>query len=213
MDGDAGTIHISGGRTKPLRCSILDRSRDCGVHEHAGRPLGAAHGAVGIAVIVLLLLWMAMRTFGLVNPTLLPSPGEVFTEGWKQAASGELWQNVFASTSRVIGGVLIGTSLALPVGFLLGRLPIARLIFEPMLNFFRALPPIALIPLVIIYFGIGEQAKLIVLSEAAFFPAVIVLYDGIRQLPPIYVQVARTLGATEREVFTRVILPLTLRIC
>ena len=61
----------------------------------------------------------------------------------------------------------------------------------------------------IVYFGIGELAKLIVLSLAAFFAAVIVLYDGIAQLPPLYVQVARTLGASEREVFTRVILPLT----
>jgi NitT/TauT family transport system permease protein len=158
----------------------------------------------------LLLLWMAIRSLGIVNATLLPSPAEVFAEGWRQAASGELWRHLFASTARVVGGVLIGTSLALPVGFLLGRLPTARLIFEPMLNFFRALPPIALIPLVIVYFGIGEKAKLIVLSLAAFFPAVIVLYDGIAQLQPIYVQVARTLGATEREVFTRVILPLTI---
>ena len=160
--------------------------------------------------IGLLVLWMAIRALGIVNATLLPSPMEVLAEGWRQAASGELWRHLFASTARVIGGVLIGTSLALPVGFLLGRLPVLRLIFEPLLNFFRALPPIALIPLVIVYFGIGEKAKLIVLSLAAFFAAVIVLYDGIAQLPPIYVQVARTLGATERELFTRVVLPQTL---
>lgn len=160
--------------------------------------------------LLLLLAWSAIRASGLVSATFLPSPEQVFAEGWRQAASGELWVHLFASAARVVGGVLIGTAMALPIGFLLGRLPMARLFGEPLLHFFRALPPIALIPLVIVYFGIGESAKLIVLSLAAFFTAVIVLYDGIAQLPPIYVQVARTLGATEREVFTRIILPQTL---
>ena len=158
----------------------------------------------------LLIVWIGIREPGLVNPTLLPSPAQVLAQGWAPAASGALWKHLFASSARVIGGVLIGTRLAVPVGFLLGRLPTLRLLCEPLINFFRALPPIALIPLVIVYFGIGESAKLIVLSLAAFFAAVIVLYDGIAQIQPIYVQVARTLGATEREVFTRVVLPLTM---
>ena len=115
-----------------------------------------------------------------------------------------------ASTLRVIGGVLIGTSLAVPVGFLLGRLPTLRLLVEPLLNFFRALPPIALIPLIIVYFGIGEVRQ----ADRAVAGGILRrgdrAHDGIAQLPPIYVQVARTLGASERELFTRVVLPLTM---
>jgi NitT/TauT family transport system permease protein len=160
--------------------------------------------------IALLLIWSTIRSTGLVSPTLLPAPSQVLSQAWTLATTGELWTHLFASSARVVGGVLVGTSLALPAGFLLGRVPALRMACEPLLNFFRALPPIALIPLVIVYFGIGESAKLIVLSLAAFFAAVIVLYEGIAQIQPLYVQVARTLGASERELLTRVVLPLTL---
>jgi NitT/TauT family transport system permease protein len=160
--------------------------------------------------IALLLIWSSIRSTGLVSPTLLPAPSQVLSQAWALATTGELWTHLLASSARVVGGVLIGTTLALPVGFFIGRQPTLRLACEPVLNFFRALPPIALIPLVIVYFGIGESAKLIVLSLAAFFAAVIVLYEGIAQIQPLYVQVARTLGASERELLTRVVLPLTL---
>lgn len=208
MSGHAGAIEVGGDAHRPARSDELTPTGPAAATARTDwwvwRLVLAA-----LPWAALLLAWTLVRSGGLVSPTLLPSPAQVFAQGWSLAASGELWQHLLASTVRVVAGVLIGTSLALPVGFLLGRLPTARHAFEPLLNFFRALPPIALIPLVIVYFGIGESAKLIVLSLAAFFAAVIVLYDGIAQLQPIYVQVARTLGASEREVFTRVILPLT----
>jgi NitT/TauT family transport system permease protein len=77
------------------------------------------------------------------------------------------------------------------------------------INFFRALPPIALIPLVIVYFGVDEVAKIVILFYASFFAGVIVMYEGISQISPLYVRVARTLGATDGEIFRKVILPLT----
>ncbi|MFZ1427652.1 MAG: ABC transporter permease [Geminicoccaceae bacterium] len=210
MSGHAGVIEIDSEARGQAR-SVQLPSAPAGSGPPALRPDRWVWRLTLAALpwAILLLAWTLVRAAGLVSPTLLPSPAQVFAQGWSLAATGELWQHVLASTMRVVAGVLIGTSLALPVGFLLGRLPTARHAFEPLLNFFRALPPIALIPLVIVYFGIGESAKLIVLSLAAFFAAVIVLYDGIAQLQPIYVQVARTLGASEREVFTRVVLPLT----
>jgi NitT/TauT family transport system permease protein len=84
-----------------------------------------------------------------------------------------------------------------------------RRFIDPVINFFRALPPIALIPLVIVYFGIGEVAKVVILFYASFFAGVIVMYEGIAQISPIYVRVARTLGATDGEIFRKVIVPLT----
>jgi NitT/TauT family transport system permease protein len=77
------------------------------------------------------------------------------------------------------------------------------------INFFRALPPIALIPLVIVYLGIGEAAKTAILFYASFFAAVIVMYEGVAQVSPIYIRVAKTLGATEFEIFSKVVIPLT----
>ena len=80
---------------------------------------------------------------------------------------------------------------------------------DPVINFFRALPPIALIPLVIVYFGVDELAKTVILFYASFFAGVIVMYEGVAQISPLYVRVARTLGATDGEIFRKVIIPLT----
>ena len=97
----------------------------------------------------------------------------------------------------------------MPVGFLLGWYRPARTFADPMINFFRALPPIALIPLVIVYFGVDEIAKLVILFYASFFSGVIVMYEGVSQITPLYVRVAQTLGAGEFEIFRKVIIPLT----
>src|SRR4029078_8356225 len=79
---------------------------------------------------------------------------------------------------------------------------------DTVMSFSRALPPIALIPLVIVYFGIGELAKVVILFYASFFAGVIVMYEGIAQISPIYIRVARTLGARDDEIFLKVIVPL-----
>lgn len=158
--------------------------------------------------LVLLLLWYAVRASGLVNPALVPAPHEVaakFVELLKDRLLIDIWM----STQRVFIGVALGTLLAVPVGFALGWYKGLRTFIDPVVNFFRALPPIALIPLVIVYFGIGEAAKTVILFYASFFAAVIVMYEGIAQISPIYVRVARTLGATDFEIFAKVILPLT----
>src|SRR3546814_3495096 len=114
------------------------------------------------------------------------------------------------STQRVLVGVLLGIVLAVPVGFVLGWYKSVRSFVDPVINFFRALPPIALIPLVIVYFGIGESAKIAILFYASFFAGVIVMYEGIAQINPIYVRVSRTLGASDGEIFRKVIVPLTI---
>jgi NitT/TauT family transport system permease protein len=122
---------------------------------------------------------------------------------------GRLGLDIVTSTVRVLVGVSLGVTLAVPVGFAIGWYRHMRDFADPLINFFRALPPIALIPLVIVYFGIGETAKIVILFYAAFFAGVIVMYEGIAQISPIYVRVSRTLGATDGEIFRKVIIPLT----
>lgn len=158
--------------------------------------------------LVLLLLWYAVRASGLVNPALVPAPHQVGAK-FLELAGDRLPMDIWMSTQRVFVGVVLGTLLAVPVGFVLGWYKGVRSFIDPVVNFFRALPPIALIPLVIVYFGIGEVAKTVILFYAAFFAGVIVMYEGIAQISPIYVRVARTLGASDGEIFTRVIVPLT----
>ncbi len=155
-------------------------------------------------------LWYAVHYSGLVNPALIPSPHVVLIQFWEQLNSGTLVVDVLVSTRRVMVGIVLGTLVAVPFGFLLGWYKMAHLFADPLVNFFRALPPIALIPLVVVYFGIGEAAKVVILFYAAFFSGVIVMYEGISQISPIYVRVARTLGASDGEIFRKVIIPLSL---
>ena len=159
--------------------------------------------------VLVVALWYAVAWSGFINPALLPTPHQVAAKGWELLTAQRLPIDILMSTQRVAIGVALGIALAVPVGFLLGWYRDVRRFLDPLLNFFRALPPIALIPLVIVYFGIGEPAKIVILFYASFFAGVIVMYEGIAQISPIYVRVARTLGATDSEIFRRVIVPLT----
>lgn len=158
--------------------------------------------------LLIVLVWYGIAYSGLINPALVPLPHAVAAQFWDLLSAGRLGRDVLMSTQRVFLGVLFGTLLAVPVGFVLGWYQDVRRFIDPLINFFRALPPIALIPLVIVYFGIGEAAKIIILFYASFFAGVIVMYEGIAQISPIYVRVARTLGASDLEIFRRVIVPL-----
>lgn len=159
--------------------------------------------------LLILALWYAIRASGLVSPALVPAPHAVFQK-FLELSQGRLWMDVWMSTQRVFIGVALGVALAVPVGFCLGWYKGLRTFIDPVINFFRALPPIALIPLVIVYFGIGELAKTVILFYASFFAGVIVMYEGIAQISPIFIKVARTLGASDVEIFSRVIVPLTI---
>lgn len=159
-----------------------------------------------VGVIV---LWYAIRWSGLVNLALIPAPHMIAERFVDLLLHHGLLVDVIASTRRVFLGVILGIAAAVPVGFLLGWYRSARTFADPMVNFFRALPPIALIPLVIVYFGVDEMAKLVILFYAAFFSGVIVMYEGVSQITPLFIRVAQTLGANQSEIFTKVIVPLT----
>ena len=162
---------------------------------------------ITIPWIVLLGGWYGIHYSGLINPALVPTPHDV-ARRFIELMQGRLPMDILMSTRRVFTGVLSGIALAVPVGFILGWYRNIRSFIDPLINFFRALPPIALIPLVIVYFGIDEIAKTVILFYASFFAGVIVMYEGISQISPIYVRVARTLGATDAEIFGKVIVPL-----
>jgi NitT/TauT family transport system permease protein len=169
------------------------------------------HALERIAVFAaVLLLWQITAWSHVVPRNLLPSPADVLatlvTLFTKQGLTGHL----VASIRRVILGVAIGVTLAVPVGFALGWYPSVRRFFDPLINFMRALPPIALAPLVVVYLGIGESARVVVLVYASFFAATVVTYEGIAGLEPVYVRAARSLGANGREIFFRVVLPQSL---
>lgn len=158
---------------------------------------------------VVVVLWALVASSGLLRAGLIPSPFDVALRFWDLLLHQGLAVDMLVSTLRVTAGVALGVAVAVPVGFVLGWYRGPRIFADPLINFFRALPPIALIPLVIVYFGIGEGAKITILFYAAFFSAVIVMYEGVGQISPIFVRVGQTLGATQSEVFHKIIVPLT----
>lgn len=158
---------------------------------------------------LIVVAWYGVRASGLINPVLIPAPHTVAAKAWELLTRETLLRDIWASTRRVFTGVALGTACAVPAGFVLGWYAQVRAFIDPVINFFRALPPIALIPLVIVYFGVDELAKTVILFYASFFAGVIVMYEGVAQISPIYVRVARTLGATDAEIFRKVIIPLT----
>lgn len=164
-------------------------------------------GIVGF--LVLIGLWYLVYVLGVFRQGLLPPPDQVLSVVVERFQSGEILDDIYASIRRIAIGVLIGLAVAVPIGFLLGWYRRLRAMFDPLVNFLRALPPIALIPLVIVYFGIGELARVSVLVYAAFFASVIVIYEGVIAIEERYVRAARTLGASEWEIFSKVALPLS----
>jgi NitT/TauT family transport system permease protein len=159
---------------------------------------------------VAIAIWELVTQTHLVNPGLVPTPVEVLQTFWDRLVNDRLWLDIYMSCERVLIGLACGIVAAIPVAFVLGWYRGARKMIDPLINFFRSLPPIALIPLVIVYFGIDEVAKVVMLFYASFFSGVIVMYEGILQTNPLYVRVARTFGATDREIFWRIIVPLSI---
>ena len=154
--------------------------------------------------------WYAVALSGTVSDKQLPEPHEVLDTLVAAFRDDDLVLDWRLSVLRVLIGVAVGCALALHVGFLLAWYGVLRQMFDPLISFFRALPPIALIPLVIVYLGIGEDARLFILIYAAFFASVVVIYEGIAATDEIYVRAARSMGATELEIFRRVVVPLAI---
>ena len=196
---------MSGADTQTA--AIASKRRRFGLRSLISRRPAVA-GLISFAVIVA--VWEFVWATHLVERGLVPSPQQVFERFWVLLTKHGLIFDMYMSSYRVLMGVLFGILFAVPVGFALGWYRPIRAFADPVINFFRALPPIALIPLVIVYFGIGEFAKISLLFYAAFFSGVIVMYEGIKSVNPTYVRVARVLGADDSEIFLKVIVPVTL---
>ncbi len=149
-------------------------------------------------------LWWLATASGV---SVLPTPLTVFQRMIELAISGQLWLDMFASLRRVLIGFLIGSLIAVPVGFLMGWYKIARAVIDPWIQFFRVIPPLAIIPLAIVTLGIDEKPKIFVIFLAAFLSSVVSTYQGVISVDRTYINAARVLGAGDRVIFTRIIIP------
>jgi sulfonate transport system permease protein len=157
--------------------------------------------------ISLLLLWELLAQYGVVPTRILPAPSAILQAGFRLAASGELWHHLASSASRAGLGFLIGASLGLFFGVLTGILPRAELLLDSSFQMLRTIPPLAMIPLVILWFGIGEQARIFLVCVGVFFPVYLNTFHGIRGLDPGLLEMGRVYGLKRREIITHIILP------
>ncbi|WP_085939915.1 ABC transporter permease [Azospirillum sp. B4] len=184
--------------------------------------LAALQGAV--VPLVLLVIWQAASSSGLVNAKILPSPVAVAVRWWAYLMpadpydpanggyiawifSGELITDAIGSLYRVVMGFLVGAVLALPLGLAMGASRAAFRWLNPLVEVLRPIPPIAYIPLSILWFGLGNPPAIFLISLGAFFPVLVNTIAGVRQVDGIYLRAARNLGAGPITIFRRVMLP------
>ncbi|WP_181418427.1 ABC transporter permease [Phyllobacterium leguminum] len=164
--------------------------------------------AINVAAVVAgIALWAAVTTQGVVG---LPTPLAVAHQAVIQAQNGLLWSDAAASLGRVFSGFALGIAVAIPVGFLMGWYRTARGIIEPYVQFFRTIPPLAIIPLAIVTMGIDETPKIFVIFLASFLSSVIATYQGVVNVDKTLINAARVLGANDFAIFRRVIVPASL---
>lgn len=172
------------------------------------RSPAVVRGAIGIAGA--LILWELVLAIGLVDSRLMPSPRTVFLSGWAMASSGELLAHIGASVARALTGLVIGSTIGVLFGLLTGRIVLFAQLLEPLAQLFRAIPAIAFVPLAIIWFGLGEQSKIFLITFGVFFPVWINTLMGVKSVRPVYVRAARSLGVTPQQLLRRVIFPAAL---
>lgn len=162
----------------------------------------------------LLLLWAMVTNLGWVDPITLPSPQTLLrslvdfvTQGYG-GKSGLV--HIAASVFRTFSGLTAGIVLGIPVGLLMGYSPATNAVLGPIFSFIRPVPPIAFIPLVILYFGIGEFPKILLIGAAAFWYVVLNTSNGVRSVPVDLIRAALNLGVRPHQLFFRVIFPAAL---
>ncbi|GGD98229.1 sulfonate ABC transporter [Aureimonas endophytica] len=155
----------------------------------------------------LLVAWQLSASFGWLPKNVLPSPLGVLAAAVKLGGNGELAAHLSVSLWRALGGLLIGASIGFALGLANGLSRLSETVLDTSLQMVRNVPHLALIPLVIVWFGIGEEAKLFLVALGVFFPVYVNTFHGIRSVDPQLREMARVYGFTRPELFTRVVLP------
>jgi taurine transport system permease protein len=164
-----------------------------------------------VSVLVLFAAWFAITSLGLVKPLFLPSPQAVFAQFYEyvtgQANDRPLWDHFAASMFRVFTAFLLACLTAIPIGIAMGMSRVMRGIFDPPIEFYRPLPPLAYLPLVIIWFGIGEMPKVLLIYLSCFAPLALAARSGMKSATQEQINAAYSMGASYWQTIWHVILP------
>ena len=169
--------------------------------------LAPPNGIGWLVPMALLVTWEAAARLGRIPPSVLPAPSDVLAAGWRLVRSGELERNIAISTLRALAGFAIGGGIGLALGIANGLSSLSEKLTDTTLQMIRNIPHLAMIPLVILWFGIDEEAKLFLVALGVFFPIYLNTLHGIRSVDPQLVEMGRIYGMSPWTLFLRVILP------
>lgn len=188
-------------------------SRSHGLHDRhgGGAPTGLKQGIPVLVALALLVLWQLLSLAHVFPAVVLPSPLSVlreipwlFTTGY---GGQTLWTDIWVSTARIAAGFLVAVAVGVPVGLGMASNEFAFQAIDPLLQVARPVPPLAYIPLLVVWFGIGEVSKVLLIMLGTIPVIIISTISGVRATPRQRIQVAQCLGATKVQILRRVILP------
>lgn len=155
----------------------------------------------------LMLVWQLTDVFGLVSQVILPSPANILSRCIELLQSGVLLDNVVISMARVLQGYCLASALAILLGVFIGLSSHCRRLTDLIVQILKPIPPIAWIPLVILWFGIGEQSKVFLIFIGGFFTILTNVVDGIRRIDPKLVEIARVFETSQLKFISKVVMP------
>ncbi|SDS54881.1 ABC transporter permease [Bradyrhizobium canariense] len=169
-----------------------------------------AFGRRSALLVILLAVWEAVPRLGLTDPAFFPPFSEVMRAGWQLAQSGELYDDVAASLLRALSGFFISVVLVVPLGLAVGRYSRLGDLLNQIIEICRNTAPLALLPVFILLLGIGETSKITMVIYSCAWPLLLNTIVAVKQVDPLLIKSARTMGATPQQLFRKVILPASL---
>ncbi|HZB90531.1 MAG TPA: ABC transporter permease [Stellaceae bacterium] len=163
-----------------------------------------------LAFAALLALWQAATGLGWIDPVFLPSPLAIARALWRMAASGELWRDLSISLLRIGAGWAIGSALGLTLGLAMGLSSLSRAIGMPLVSSLYPIPKIALLPLLILWLGIGEAPKVATIAAGVLFPTAIATFSGVDAAPRSLIRMGQSFGLPARAIIWKIVLPAAL---
>ncbi len=159
------------------------------------------------AVVASIVVWQIVGSQNLISADLISYPTQVLTVGAAMVASGELGRNALVSLQEFVYGFVPSVVLGIALGLAMGRFRRVRYLLDPLIMAFYTAPRIALIPVLVIWFGVGMESKVAVVFLSGIFPVLVNTMAGVEQIDPLWVRAVRSFGASERQVLTKVVLP------
>ena len=178
------------------------------VQANAVRRLWNMYGGYALGFVSLFLIWQLASRY-LVSSVLFPPPTVVFSKAWLLLKNGVLLHNLSASLQRIVTGFIAGSLLGIPIGLAMGSFRPVRKLLEPYTEFLRFIPSVAMITVAVIWFGIGEGAKIFLIIYTTIFIVILNTAAGVSAIAPNKIRAAESLGATPGQIFFHVALPAT----